>query len=241
MNNRTLAPSSCASLGNRKTTATDWFCELAPHIQHELQRSMRVKIVDAGQFIYREGDGAKAMYRIASGRVRIRCISPSGKEVLMVIYGAGNFIGSLAVLDGRPRHNDAVAERKTTLGILTLNQFHCIAQIYPEIYRSLALNYAMWIRDHQAMMIHSGSLEERLARRLDFLLDYGAEEESESGFLRIGITQETLAASVGVSRQTINKILKNWQDDELIRYKYRSVLIVDRSSLRRIAYNCPIA
>ncbi|MGD9885704.1 MAG: hypothetical protein AB7U95_36955 [Reyranella sp.] len=40
--------------------------------------------------IYREGDQDNVIYRIVSGRVRIRSISGSGKDLLMVIYGPGH-------------------------------------------------------------------------------------------------------------------------------------------------------
>ncbi len=218
-----------------KVPGADWFGDLPATVQDELQRCMKPRRVDAGQAIYREGDRGDCMYRVAAGRVRIRTVSPCGKEVLMVIYGVGNFIGTVSVLDGLPRHNDAVAECATSLDVLSAQDFDSVASKHPELYKAVAISYAMWIRDHQTMVVGGYSLEERLARRLDFLLEFGAEQDARTGELRIDFTQEMLASSVAVSRQSISKLLQDWQDDGVIRYKYGSVVVLDRPRLRQLA------
>lgn len=213
----------------------DWFTQLSPHVQGELERCMTRRRFGIGQPIYLEGDCADAMYRIASGRVRIRTVSPCGKELLMVIYGAGHCIGTVAVLDGLPRHNDAIAECKTDLHILGATDFHRVASDNPELYKAVAVSYAMWIRDIHTMFVGGYSLEERLARRLDFLLQFGAEKEAGSGALRLDFTQEMLASSIAVSRQAISKLLQEWQDNGIIDYRYGSLVVRDRDHLRRLA------
>lgn len=217
-------------------SGADWYARLAPHVREELEACMAQRKVGAGQVIYLEGDRADAMYRIAAGRVRIRTVSPCGKEVLMVIYGAGHCIGTVALLDGLPRHNDAVAECATVLDVLPAAEFHRVAQAHPEVYRLIAASYATWMRDHQSMFAGGASLEERLARRLDFLLDFGVTREVSGGALRLDFTQEMLASSVAVSRQAISKLLQEWQGCGVIDYKHGTVVVLDRPQLRRLAH-----
>lgn len=213
----------------------DWFAELLAPAKAMLEARMRQRKYAAGQAVYLEGDRGDAMYRIVSGRIRIRSVSPCGKEVLVVIYGAGRCIGTISLMDGLPRHNDAVAECATVLDVLPVAEFHHVAQLHPQLYKAVAMSYAMWIRDHQTMFVGGYSLEERLARRLDFLLDFGAAKKDESGGLRLDFTQEMLASSVAVSRQAISKLLQEWQDSGVIDYKYGSVVVMDRPQLRRLA------
>lgn len=221
--------------GRDRMPGVDWFGDLPGEVQGELQRCMTQRRVSAGQTIYLEGDRADCMYRIVSGRVRIRKLSPCGSEFMMVVYGAGNVIGSVSLVDGLPRPTDAVAESDTCLDTLSAADFDRVARKHPELYKAIAVVYAMWIRDHQTMVVRGYTLEERLARRLDFLLEFGAEEDAGTGALRIDFTQETLASSVAVSRQAISKLLQDWQDDGVIQYRYGSVLVLDRPRLRRLA------
>lgn len=218
-----------------KLPGVDWFGDLPEEVRLDLQRFMKQRWVSAGQTIYLEGDAADCLYRIASGRVRIRKLSPCGNEFMMVIYGPGNVIGSVSLVDGLPRPTDAVAESDTCLDTLSATDFDGAARRHPELYKAIAIGYAMWIRDHQTMVVRGYTLEERLARRLDFLLEFGAEEDTGTGALRIDFTQEMLASSVAVSRQAISKLLQDWQDEGVIQYRYGSVLVLDRPRLRLLA------
>lgn len=212
----------------------DWYAGISPEARCELEVSASRRRVAAGQAIFVQGARGDAMYRIISGSVRIRNISPCGREVLMVIYGPGHCIGTVALMDGLPRHNDAIAENSVELETLLAADFHRVAQKYPELYRAIAASYAMWIRDHQTMFVGGLSLEERLARRLDFLLDFGAATPDAHGSLQLDFTQDMLASSVAVSRQAINKLLQEWQDRGVIDYRYGSVVVRDRGELRRL-------
>lgn len=224
-----------AAQSRDRIPGVDWFEDLPKNAQDELQRCMAQRQFSAGQTIYLEGDRADCMYRIVSGRVRIRKLSPCGSEFMTVIYGPGNVIGSMSLVDGLPRPTDAVAESDACLGTLSAADFERVAGRYPEIYKVMAIVYAMWIRDHQTMVVRGYTLEQKLARRLDFLLEFGAEEDAGTGALRIDFTQETLASSVAVSRQAISKLLQDWQDDGVIQYRYGSVLVLDRPRLRQLA------
>ena len=216
---------------------TDWFGQLPVPVQQAMQACMRRQKFNAGQAIYVEGDRGEAVYRIVSGKVRIRTLSSCGKEVLMVIWGPGHCIGSLSVLDGGRRQNDAIADGPVVLDTLPLADFHRLAMLHVEVYRAVATSCAMWIRDIHTMFAGGFTLEERLARRLDFLLDFGTSypDHSAAGSLRIDLTQEMLASSVAVSRQAISKLLRKWQDAGVIDFHYGSVLVLDRSRLRRLA------
>ncbi len=221
----------------RPVHRTDWFNDLALDLQKQLRARMTPRRFTAGALIYQEGDPGGVMYRIVDGKVRIRSLSACGKEVLMVIYGPGHCIGAVAVLDGLPRHNDAVAETDVILDALSEEDFHAIAQREPQLYKALAISYTMWIRDLHTMFSGGLPLEERLARRLDFLLDFGVTESDDRNkvALRIDLTQEMLAASVAVSRQAISRILQSWQESGVIDYRRGSMVVLDRFRLRRLA------
>jgi len=217
--------------------AADWFAELPSHVRGELESCMseRQRRFAAGQPVFLEGDHADAMYRIASGRVRMRSISPAGKEVLMAIYGPHRCIGTLSLLDGLPRHSDAIAEDETVLDVLYEADFHRIAQVHHEVYKAVAASYAVWVRNIHSMLLGHDSLAERLAHRLDLLLDFGATQEVGGGALRLDFTQEMLASSVAVSRQAISKLLQEWQGDGVIDYRHGSLWVLDRQRLRQLA------
>lgn len=64
--------------------------------------------VPRGQYIFREGDDADALYMIHRGRVEIRKGSGTHDEKIQVL-GEGQFIGEMAIIDSLPRSADALA------------------------------------------------------------------------------------------------------------------------------------
>jgi CRP/FNR family transcriptional regulator, cyclic AMP receptor protein len=57
----------------------------------------------------------------------------------------------------------------------------------------------------------------------------------QHGELSIPMSQGALAMLIGASRQTINKILKQFEKDELVLLGYSTVKLLDINSLKRLA------
>jgi CRP/FNR family transcriptional regulator, cyclic AMP receptor protein len=79
------------------------------------------------------------------------------------------------------------------------------------------------------------SIEQRLASRLLMLaVPYGV--SSAQGIkIELHLPQETLAQLVGVTRQRINQILKDWQREGLIDHQYGQVTLLDEARFEKLA------
>jgi CRP/FNR family cyclic AMP-dependent transcriptional regulator len=56
-----------------------------------------------------------------------------------------------------------------------------------------------------------------------------------SGGTLLGVSQEDLSFMLGVSRQSVNRQLKLWEEDGTLRVRYRSIELLDREQLERHA------
>ena len=74
----------------------------------------------------------------------------------------------------------------------------------------------------------------RLAHRL-LTLDARAPGPGEGGGTLLGVSQEDLSFMLGVSRQSVNRQLKLWEEDGTLRVRYRSIELLDRAQLERRA------
>lgn len=78
--------------------------------------------------------------------------------------------------------------------------------------------------------------ELRVARRLlTFIGLY-----SDDRLIFSDLSQADLATMYGLSRQTLNKVLKAFQDEGLIATAYRRIEILDVDGLRAIAFRSPV-
>ena len=84
-----------------------------------------------GEYLYRAGDPADGVYRLRSGRVRIRT------RGVTTAVGAGEFFGADGFLTGDGRDGDAIAEGPVSADFLRRNEFLAIVSLNPALTASL--------------------------------------------------------------------------------------------------------
>ncbi len=85
------------------------FPRLEPEEIDRLRRFGTVRGYAPDDWLYRSGEASAGMFVILSGEVRITRKNPLGQDELIVEEGAGNFLGELAQLSGRPALVDCQA------------------------------------------------------------------------------------------------------------------------------------
>ena len=70
----------------------------------------RIRTVNAGETVFAMGAPGDQMMALLRGNIRIRVPSVEGRELLLAILRPGEVFGELAVLDGKERSADAIAE-----------------------------------------------------------------------------------------------------------------------------------
>ena len=76
------------------------------------------RIVEPGEFIFRQGDKGIDLYVIQSGAVEISR-GEGDQRVVMGTLRQGAFFGEMSVLESMPRDADAVAVTRTELLVIT--------------------------------------------------------------------------------------------------------------------------
>ena len=72
----------------------------------------------------------------------------------------------------------------------------------------------------------------RLANRL---LALDAQGQGADSSALLGVSQENLSFMLGVSRQSVNRQLKLWEEDGTLRVRYRGIELLNRAQLEQHA------
>jgi len=188
----------------------------------------RVRSYRAGAVLFREGDPGDALYLVVEGMVRVAVLSAGGVEATVALLGPGEFVGDLALLDGRPRSASAIAHRATKTLVVTRDDFRRWLSERPKASFALLETLSLRVRrtDEALADLSFLGLPQRLAKRLLAL---------STGNERVRITQAELASMLGVSRESVNKQLNRFARKGWIALGRGSVAVLNREALAEIA------
>jgi CRP/FNR family cyclic AMP-dependent transcriptional regulator len=204
----------------------------------------RARQLVRGEHICRIGDPAEELFVVMTGELKSYIVDADGDEVIHSLHGPGMTLGEPGYFAAeRVRIVDVVAVVPSTVLRLdrgALGPFleeHTVVK--DRVLERLASN-SRW----QTMVISSLStrpLTERLVLRLLELVDSSARPGAGQAATP-KISQSTLAAMVGVSRENVNRALAVLMSDGAIRQEDGRYVLVDEERLRRrVASDWPLA
>jgi CRP/FNR family transcriptional regulator, cyclic AMP receptor protein len=214
--------------------AIPFFAGLEPDALERLAAGMRSRRFRRGEVIFHLGDPGDALFVIVSGDVKISLPSETGEEAILATLGVGDVFGELALLDGAPRSASATAIGATETVVLPRDRFRELIATEAGVRDALLASIAGELRRLTTHVeeLHFLDITGRLAARLVRLANEGGTRLPDGGIrLRASLTQADLAAMVGCTRQSVNKLLGQFTDDGLIRLEREGIVVTDMAGL----------
>jgi CRP/FNR family cyclic AMP-dependent transcriptional regulator len=191
---------------------------------------------NAGETVFAIGSLGDQMMALLSGSIRISVPSSEGKELLLAIIQPGEVFGEIALLDGKERSADAVAETPSMVAALHRATFSGFFDRNPSAWPNLVKVLCQRLR-HTDQVFAEVALLEVPARLAKMILRIANSEvdSAPAAQSKIQFSQRELANMVGGSRESVNKCLRNWQRTGFVRISKGSIVIIDRRALENIA------
>jgi CRP-like cAMP-binding protein len=166
--------------------------------------------------------------------VKISVTTVGGKDAVLNVLGKGDIFGEIALLDGNPCTADATAATDCELFIIERRDFLPLMRDEPDIALRIIEILCSKLRrtTAQAEEVMFLDLPSRLAKALMRLVDpdtAGSEER------KVSTTQRDLGNMIGMSRESINKRLRIWEDNKWVRLERNAVVILATDRLAAIA------
>lgn len=214
------------------------FAQLTAEELEGLATLLRRHRYGAGEVVFHEGDAGTALYVIEEGEVKIVLGSPEGKEVVLGLFGRGDFFGDLALLDGEPRSADAVAKEDSQILILRREDFLRFLADKPRVAAGLLAVLSRRLR-RTDQLVHDAAFLDVRARLVKVLLELG-ETRGQPGpqgvVIASRLTQADLANMVGATRESINRWLRYYEQHGLVQHHRGRLVLTDPARLRKDLY-----
>jgi CRP/FNR family transcriptional regulator, cyclic AMP receptor protein len=213
--------------------STDLFGPLGTRHIERLAACVVSKSVARATAICAKGELGTSLFVICRGTVRITAPSVDGHDALFNLLGKGAIFGEIALLDGGPRTADAVAITDCELFVIERRDFLPIMREEPEVAVRMIEILCSRVRrtTEQAENLMFMPLRGRLAKALLQL----SEGDGRTGERKAVVTQKDLGNLIGMSRESTNRQLRVWEDQEWVRLERGGIVILAAKELERIA------
>ncbi len=211
----------------------EFFEGLPVAILDRLAATSRTIHYPAGTRIFAKGDDGLGLLAVISGSVKISATAEDGREIVLNRIGKGEVFGEIALLDGLPRTADASALAACSLLVLDRRSFLPLLVEEPAIAVRLLEVVSRRLR-RTSEQVESLTFEApgvRLAKALFRLA--GIQGAGATPQPRVAITQRELGQIIGLSRESTNKYLREWEVAGLITLEKGACVIRDPIALRR--------
>jgi CRP-like cAMP-binding protein len=188
-------------------------------------------------YLCRKGDPGNALFAVLEGRLKATGEGRDGKEMVFSVMDPGEVIGEIALLDQEPRSATVQAVEDVTLLTLHRRDLLPFLERNPKAAIKLAAVLAKRIRNLTELAEDTVflGLPSRLAKKLLSLADRYGKPTPEGLKIDLKLPQHELGELVGTSRESINKTLRQWGEENLVSFASGYLTIKDRDRLQDLA------
>ena len=196
-------------------------------------RDNRITIhYEVGEIIQKQGTFMSHVISVNSGLVKLYLEGDNHSNTILRIVTPTNFIGGPGIYFDQLHHFTVSAMKKTTVCFIDLNVFKNIlnqnSAFATEFMRDFSKNV---VSVYNRLITIS---QKQLAGRMAYAILYLFEEVYENKAVIIVVSKQDLADLSAISRDSAVKILRDFQQEALIRYTGNEIEILQPEALRRI-------
>jgi CRP/FNR family cyclic AMP-dependent transcriptional regulator len=170
------------------------------------------------QIIFTQGDAADSVFYIKTGKIKVTVVSKQGKEAVVAILGADQFLGE-GCLIGQPKRL-ATATAMTDCVTMCVDKTEIVRVLRDEptfsrMFVSHILARNARVEEDLVDQLFN-STEKRLARVLLLMANFGKDGRPEPVIAKI--SQETLAEMIGTTRSRVSYFMNKFRQLGFIDY-----------------------
>ncbi len=224
---------NCLSCPHR---AERLFCNLSEAGVKALASITSSAAYPKGATLFVEGQPARGVFILCSGRVKLSTSSADGKTLILRIAEPGEVLGLPATVTGTCYELTADVIEPAQANFITRNDFLGFLKDNGDaalrVAEQLGETYHSAISEMRTIGL-SHSAGEKLAR---FLLEWAANYPEEKGQVRIKLTltHEEIAQMIGSSRETVTRLLADFRKKNILQVSGSTLVIKNKQSLESI-------
>ena len=183
------------------------------------------------EVVWHDGDRADTIHLIRSGRIAVRVMTPLGEVATVAVWGPGDSAG---LVDGHASNafhtTSAIALQPTETLAIRVDDLADIRRRLPAVNDAVIRLLSDKVLDLVSQLVdaHYVPADTRVLRRLTVLSEL---YDRGDPVVVIPLTQEDIAEVAGVTRPTVNRVLKREEKRGTVKLSRGTVTVTDKDSL----------
>jgi len=212
------------------------FCNLSTQAGQRLNEIKSTAVYPKGAMLFIEGQLARGVFVLCSGKVKLSTTSREGKTIITKISDPGDVLGLNAVISNRSYEVTAEMMEPGQANFIPRDSLQLMIKDHPEvamrIAQQLSRNYYTAYEEIRTLGL-AASPSEKFAK---LLLSWSTKTTNDDGSsqLKLTLTHEEIAEVIGTTRETVSRLFSEFKKKQLMVLKGATLVIRSRGALERI-------
>lgn len=196
----------------------------------------RKRPIHKGEQLFADGESMKSLYAIRSGTFKTFTVNESGEEQITGFHLPGDLLGFDAIAESE-HPSFAKALETSMICEIPYNTLDSLSNAMPKLKKQMLRMMSSEIKTDQEMLtlLNRKNAEQRLATFLATLSTrYKARGLSSTEF-RLTMTRSDIGNYIGLTVETISRLLNRFHKNDLIKVEGKLITILDLEKLRECA------
>lgn len=186
---------------------------------------------EAGEVLFREGESGDVMFVIQSGAVRISKVV-GGDDKPLAVLGPGEFLGEMAILNGKPRTATATVTERARMLLIEAKTLEAMVAKNSEIALRLIKKLAKRLDSADTLVEILMHKDPKARVMLALSRHADAFGEPTDDGIRIRTTPDEIAREVGVEPEIASEVMTRLRRLRLVTEEERAIVVADVARLR---------
>ena len=220
-------PGSSAFPPKECMLAMDLFCDLEPAALAAFERQTEMRPCRKGQILYSQEDRAEVLFLLKRGRVQLYRLTPSGKRLELATLEPGTFFGEMPLVGETLRHTFAEAAEDSLICVMSRSDIERLMRQRSEVALRMieVLSRRLALCEARLEEMAYRSVPARIAA---VLLRLSQERSGEA----VPITHQELGDMIGALRESVTKVLDEFQRAGLVELSRGRIILRDVAGLQ---------
>jgi CRP/FNR family cyclic AMP-dependent transcriptional regulator len=182
-----------------------------------------------------EGDPCSGLFLVATGKVRIFKLSPSGREQILAVEGPGSSFAELPVFDGGNYPAAASALEDTEVVFISRKDFQNFCREHPDVGLKVIAVVGSRLRRLVGIIeeLSFTTVRQRLIALILRLAQASHTRSKEGIHVELTKSHQDLAAELGTVRELVSRNLGRLQAEGFLDVEGRKIVVKDLAGLKR--------